>query len=70
MSHANRSLVSNERSMKQPIQWVQVTRALTLMGFMEGSSHEENRRVAKLLQDRIDAGKVKRLKRGLYQKAD
>lgn len=65
-THPNRSLTANERSMNQPIQWVHICRALTVMGLME-CSKQEAFRVNELLQARIAAGKVKRVKRGLYQ---
>jgi hypothetical protein len=61
-NHPNRSKKSNP-----PSRWVEVCRVLRLMGLMEDFSKAECLRIADLLQARIDAGKVERLSRGLYQ---
>ena len=62
--------LNKARKDRRPIRWVDICRVMKMMGHMEGYSKGECFALADKLQARIDAGKVERLSRGLYQIVD
>jgi hypothetical protein len=49
-----------------PVHWVDICRAMRIMGLMEDFSEGECLRISGLLKKRIEAGRAKKLSRGVY----
>ena len=64
-NHPNRS----KKSITNPVRWSDLCRAMYLMGYLKDDFKTECLGLALAVQDRIKAGKVVRLSRGLYQVA-
>ena len=49
-----------------PVHWVDICRVMRIMGLMEDFSEGECRRIAAVLEKRIEAGAAKKVSRGVY----
>jgi hypothetical protein len=61
MNHPNRSM---RHGINEPIRWVEICKAATLLGIMNGVSKQECFRIHEMLKN---SGRAQRLSRGVWQ---
>ena len=49
-----------------PVHWVDICRVMRIMGLMQDFSESECLRISGLLKESIEAGRAKKLSRGVY----